>query len=181
MLVKFDSVIEEKFERSGVYLGEIDSTSFVLTRAEASAVFERAIELERKLVSLEVSSSHDGLQFPAGGNTYFTSSNGDRYKMFSGVDEDRGIFWVDLSQSQPGSDCVIFNMSVIFSVDASSGKARAYYAHGYVYAYSTCSKAWEPDIAADFLQSITRQVICPPNWILGEFEQMLEEERLLNS
>ncbi len=175
MLVMFDSVIERKFERAGMYLGEIDSTSFVLDRAAASAVFERVIELERKLAGLEVSSSHNGLNFPKGGR-YFTSFSGDRYRMFFNADEDRGIFWINLDKSQPGSNCVIFEMSVTFSVDASSGKARAYYAHGSVSAYNTCSQEQEPVIARDYLESITRQVICPPNWMLGEFEQMLEEE-----
>jgi len=183
MLVKFDSLIDLKLESAGMWVADVDSTSFVLGRAEASAVFERTFDLYHKLAGLEMSSTANGLEFPKGAfdHHYFTTSNGDRYRMILQVDEDRGLVWVHFDQSQPNNECVLFGMGITFSVDASSGKAQAFYGHGYVGAYNTCLKTEDEKLAAEYLDDISRQAVCAPNWMLSEFENMLEKERLLES
>ncbi|MDQ5883210.1 MAG: hypothetical protein QG654_122 [Patescibacteria group bacterium] len=183
MLVKFDSVIDQKMYEAGFSVFDVDSTSFVLNRAEASAVFERTMDLYKKLAGLDVSSTSNGLEFPKGAldHQFFSASNGERYSMMLTVDEDRGHVWAHFDQSRPGDKCIVFEMDLMLMVDASSGKAQAYYGYGDVRAFNTCSKTSDDQLASEYLEDVTRQAIVAPNWVLSEFEMMLESETSLGS
>lgn len=181
MLVKIDSVIEHKLEDVGLEVYELDSTSFVLNHAEASAVFKRTSNLLGQLSKFKMCRSvQDEVQFPKGAfdDKFFISSNGERYRMISQLDKSRGHMWVHFTQSLASDTSTLIQMDVTFDVDA-SGQALS--GRGFVNAYSLSSEKYLDSVAADYLSSITRQAIVPVNWMLGEFETMieLEHDRLL--
>lgn len=173
LLVNFESILEQKMEEAGLPVFNIDSTSFVLNKAEASAVVRRVNILLSSMRKHGFSKDDGHIVFPRGAfdDEFFLSSSQTKYRLISQFEKDRGFLWVHAGVGYPDEDCLVHEMTLHLYVDS---EGEGLYGCGWVEGFNTCSLEEVDD--SQYLHEITRQALIPANWFIGELEMMTESE-----